>query len=586
LTTNTGFVITDAGNAAATVATPTGPFINITQFRVYDSYNWIPDGTEVTLPGNLKFTGGVTNYYVVDYDTIELILFMDGTVGPFQFGTIGIYLQDGTLFATCVFDTLQEKIRAVGNSGGTQWRVRARLKLARASVICQVDVITTTQILEVSTWPFLVTPGNQVGNANMAIVTGEQDTAGDSILVYKDSVDQWAINDYDLIFSGDTDGGGVIGVSSVSHPGLVNVTFTLPQTNSRYLIRFPDGDIRRVTSITGTTQLNYASPKAVSQTGTFTVWEDNNTARKAAIVRWAARYEYNRFVTDFNVHWSVPSGSFSGSNRGSNQTAIPQIAAGLQPTYQEWKDLQDKVIAKCKIHGVAQADIMNMDYVYSENNVNGWGLQYIKENWDILNGKLPLISTAANTWDPAYQESTVPVDGTSTRVQPWGSTGSLKTHTITFTYADANTFKGLVNSGHQISINASVATGANANWLDIKNFLTAMGTITIGAGDTTVSGSGGTPAGIGLQELTGVYQELYTRTATISGGPFTVTVFGRITGGNIVDIKCTYMNTGTGYYASGVNDLFTSAAALRRPSSTILQTPVLAYPAVTQTSDF
>jgi hypothetical protein len=583
LATNTGFVISDAGNAAATIATPAGPFIHITQFRVTDAFNWVPDGTETSLPGNVKHIGGIINYYVVDYDTIELILFMDGTVGPFDFGTIGIFLEDGTLFATSVFDTLQEKIKAVGNQGGTQWRIRARLKLARASVICQVDVITTNQVLEVANWQSLVTPANQVGNANMAILTAEENSVGESILVYKDTANQWAINDYHQIFSGTTASGGTIGTASVSHPNLANVSFELPQTNSRYLIKFPDGDIRRVTSITGSTQLNYTPAKAVTQTGTFTVWEDNNS--NSGKVRWADRYEYNRFVTSFQPYWGAPTGTYSASNKGANQTSIATLSSG-HPSYADWTALQDKVIALCKIHGVAQADIVKMEYAYAENNANGWGLQYIKENWDILHSKLAALESNRNVWDAAFMESNVPAGGTATRATPWGGVVTTKTQTITFTYPNANTFKGLVNSGHTISINASVATGANANWLDMKNFLAAMGTITIGPGDTTVSGSGGTSAGIGLHELTTSYQQLYTRTATISGGTFTVTISGRITGGNVVDIKCEYFNAGSGYYTSGVNDLFTSAAAMRKPSSTVLTTPVLAYPTVTQVHDF
>lgn len=583
MTTNTGFVISDAGAAAATVATPAGPYIHITQFKVTDAFNWIPDGTETSLPGAVKYTGGITNYYIVDYDTIELILFMDGTVGPFQFGTIGIYLQDGTLFATSVFDTLQEKIKAVGNQGGTQWRIRARLKLARASVVCQVDVITSTQILEVSTWPFLVTPANQVGNANMAILTGEQNSVGQSVMVFKDSANEWVINDYRRIFIGDTGTGGTIGTSSVSDPGIANLSFDLPRTDSQYLIKFPDGDIRRVISITGGNQLNYTPAKAVSQSGTFTVWEDFNA--QSGRVRWADRAEYNWYVANFQPYWGTPSGTWSASNNGANQTGLAAIATG-HPTTQQWYDLQNKVIAWCKIHQIPFADITNTDYIYTENNSAGNGLNYYRSLWDSFAAKVPIFATNRNTWDPAYQEANVPAGGTATRTTPWGGVVTTKTQTITFTYTDANTFKALVNNGHQLSINATVATGANANWLDMKNFLAAMGTIVIGAGDTTVTGSGGTLSGIGLHELTGTYQQLYTRTATISGGTFTVTINGRITGGNVVDIQCQYFNQGTGYYASGVNDLFTSAAGMRRPSSSVLTTPVLAYPTVTQVHDF
>lgn len=584
MTTNTGFVISDAGNAAATIATPAGPYIHITQFKVTDAYNWVPNGTETSLPGALKYTGGITNYYIVDYDTIELILFMDGTVGPFNFGTIGIYLQDGTLFATSVFDTMQEKIKAVGNQGGTQWRIRARLKLARASVVCQVDVITSNQVLEVSTWPFLVTPANQVGNANMAILTGEENSVGESIMVFKDTANQWAINDYHQVFSGSTSTGGTIGTSSVTHADLANLSFELPQTNSRYLIKFPDGDIRRVTSITGSTQLNFTPAKAVPQTGTFTVWEDNNAL--STKVRWADRYEYNWYVAQFQPYWGTPSGAWPGSNNGANQTGLAALASG-HPTTAQWNALQDKVIRWCKIHGIPFADIVLTDYVYTENNALGYGLHQFRSFWDAFIAKVPIFATNRNTIDPAYQETIAAPNTTQQRTQPWGSTMlPIRTHDMSFVFPDANTLKAQLNNGFQINVNASVSAGANANWADMKSFLAAMGTVVIGPDSATVTGSGGTSSGVGLQEFNSFWTQLYNRSATISGGTFSVTVFGRLTGTSQIDIRVEYYNDGVGYYASGVNDLFVSTAAMRRPSSAILASPVLAWPVSSSSSDF
>jgi hypothetical protein len=582
LTTNTGFVITDAGNAAATVATPAGPFIHITQFKVGSGYNYVPDGTETALAGSVLYTGGVSNYYVVAHDTVELILFMDATVGPFDFGEIGIYLQDGTLFAICVFDELQEKIKAVGVQGGTQWRIRARLKLADAPVICQVDVINTAAIHEVATWQLLVTPVNQVGNANMVIVH-EHDPDGDPVLVYRLDDDTWALNDFAKIFTGNSaDSGCTIGTSVVTHPGLTEIPFDLPRTDSKYLIKFPDGDIRRVLNTPGTGQLTFASPKAVPLTGEFQVWE--YTGGECG-TRWADREEYNDVVADFNVLWVTPTGTYPANNEGLNQTAIPTLSSPSRPTKAQWETFHNALITKCKIHSVPFADIIaSMDYIYRCSNTNGYGLKKIKDHFDLVETTIASLITNRNVADPAYQETNTPAGGLVSRTIPWGGT---KFHTITFTYADANTFKALVNGGHQITLDPTVATGANANWLGLKNFLAAIGVVTIARGGTTASGAG-TGSAIGLYQLTGVYQTLFTHTdpGVAFGGAVAYTVQGKITGGNVVDIKVDVLNTGSGYYASGVSDLFTNQAAMRRPAAATLNTPVLDWPNVTSATDF
>ena len=579
MATNTGFVITNAGNAVATTATPAGPFIHITEFRVGSGVNYTPVGSDTALHGTTLYTGGITNYYVVASDTVELICFMDATIGPFDFGEIGIYLNDGTLFALAAFDVLQNKMRAVGNQAGTQWRIRARIKLADAAVLCQVDVITSNQVLEVATWPLLVTPANQVGNANMAIVL-EPTPSGDSVLVFKDTADSWGINDFVEVYRGNTSSPGTtIGTSVVAADDLPTGYFVLPQTVSRYLVKFPDGDIRKVVSSPGTGQLTFSPAKAVTQTGEFIIYEDANTACCRA--RWASRYEYNAFVAEFNPLWEVPSGTYSANNEGLNQTPLVTLSAPALPLPSHWTTLYNAVLAKCKIHQVPFADIENSDYSYCENNSNGYGLKHISDLFSALIAKPALLITNRNTADPAYQDVSVPPTGTVVRTTRWSG---LKTHTVTFTYTDANTFKGLVNGGHELSFSASVLTGADANWLGFKSFLSSIGTVTVKRGNTISSGAG-VGTSIGLYQLTGVYQAMFSHSGFIVGGAVVYAISGRITSGNIVDIKIEITNTAGGAYGGLPDDTFTSATSMRKPSSAVILTPVLAFPTVASVTD-
>jgi hypothetical protein len=577
LATNTGFVITDAGNAAATIATPGGPYIHITQFKVGSGSNYTPSALDTNIHGTLLYTGGITNYYVVDYQTIELILFMDATVGPFDFGEIGIYLADGTLFALCSWNTLQNKIRAIGTQAGTQWRIRARLKLARAPVVCQVDVITTLQVHEVTNWELLVTPINQPGNANMVIVK-DPGPAGDNVMVFKDNDNTWAINDFVRLFAGaTTDAGCTIGTSVITHPQMPLGYMDLPQTVSRYLVKFPDGDIRKVLSSPGANQITFGPPKAVPLTGAFEIWEDQASA--CCRVAWVDTVEYNAFVTNFNPLWAAPSGSYAASNEGLNQTALPIISLPSHPSLTNWNDLHNAVIAKCKIHGVDYSGLTLIDYAYCGNNSNGFGLKSIAAQWDLLLSTVPLLVTNRNVADVAWQESTVPAGSEKHQLNPWTGT---KTHTMTFTYTDDPSFQGLVNGGHQISFNGAVTTGANANWTGLKTFFSDIGNVVVGRSGTTVTGLGSPSPSIGLYQLTSTYQQVFTQSVSISGGLVTWTIQMKKVG-NVVTALLTLYNQASGYYLSGVNDDLVTRAALRRASSTLVTN---AYPTVTSTSDY
>lgn len=568
---NTGFVITDVGNAAASSASPKGPLIHITQFKVSDAVNLTPDGTETALPGNILHTGVVANYYVVAYDTIELILFMDATVGPFLFGSLGIYLEDGTLFALCSYDTLQQKARAVGVQAGTQWRIRARLKFARASVVCQVDVINTSAILEVADWQSLVTPVNQVGNANMAIVH-ESTPYDSSILVYKTNDDSWAVNDFVTLLVGHTDDAGcVIDTDTVTHSGLASFDFELPQTVSRYLIQFPDGDIRKVVSQSTPDSITFAPAKAVPLTGKFSVLEDAHSA--GSRIRWADRVEYNEFLESFNPLWATPSGTYPASNQGINQTALALLNPPARPGRNEWDRLHDAVIAKCKLHNVPYDSLMYLDYTYTYNNAYGFGLKTIRDKFDLLLATISPLTQNKNVSTSAFLESIAPAGGTVTETAQWQGTF---THTITLAYPSSADFQGLVNGGHKIALTASVATGANANWTELKNFLAALGTITIHRGSTTTTGTGTASSTIGLYGLTTAYQQLFAHSVSITGGALTYEVWAKKES-EIVTLQVKVVDTAA---AGAEADLFTSACTVFRPTSELFNTPVLAYPVV------
>lgn len=580
MTTNTGFVITDVGNAAATVATPAGPFVHITQFRVGSAFNYTPVASDTGLHGSTLFTGGVTNYYVVDNDTIELILVVDATVGPFFFGEVGIYLADGSLFALCAFDTLQEKIRAVGPQAGMQWRIRARLKLANAPVICQVDVFTGNQILEVSAWQFLKTPINQTGDANMAIVM-EPNSVGDSVLVYKDNDNKWGINDYSLMIAGSTGSGAVIGTDVITDTQLEALELTLPRTDSRYLIKFPDGDIRKIVSQPSSTQVGFSPGKAVPLSGTYEIWQESGGGAVGK-VRWADRQEYNDTASLVNLITASSSGVFPTNNLGMGQTPIPLILTSRHPSKADWLKIQTRVIQAAHIHSADPSNVvLNTDYAYTLNSNDGTGLSTHATQYQSLQNTILNVLNNRNVIDPTFQE--VQLNSVvHTRTLPWAGT---LVQSVSLTFASADALRCIVNSGFELTEVPAVTSGNSANWLGLKNLYAAIGSVIVSRATTFSTGGVGSPSSFGFLNMPTVFTQLYTHTLVIAGGPATMTVFGRLNGA-VAEFEYHFFNTSSGYYTSGVVDNFTTRIHMRKPSSSFLTQPPLPYPAPFGNSNF
>lgn len=139
---NSGFVITDGGLRAASVANAGGPLIDLARFRVGYGVNYTLDPDvlrqKTALEGPILYEGHLEGYRVIDQDTIEIVCPMGYEVGNFAFGEAGLYLADDTLFAICVFEERVAKIRSNDQSQtGNRYNIRAFLKLAQGASLIQ-----------------------------------------------------------------------------------------------------------------------------------------------------------------------------------------------------------------------------------------------------------------------------------------------------------------------------------------------------------------------------------------------------------------------------------------------------------------
>lgn len=570
--------------AEATTANPGGPYIHITQFKVGSAVNYVPTGyvpgvsapTQTALQGTELYSAAPLTYTVVDADTVEVLLNIPPSQPSFSFGEIGIYLQDGTLFAICVFDALQQHVHAVGNQAGTNWKIRARLKLQQLPALVNVTLVNSQAILEVPNWESLIAPSLQPNNANAAIVH-DNNFSGDPVFVVRDGDLEWGLVGYKRLFSGQTtDSGASSTTTSFTHPGLDDILLEAPFTTSRYVAKFADGSIRKLSGNSPLTSIQWSPALGVAPTGLVTVWQENGTD---PVLRWADTIEYNDYIAVFNPFWTTPSGTFSATNKGLNQTAFATLSR--RTVSADWSALANAVRALCLLHNISTVDIdLLVDFEHKPTGPTPYGLQRLRAFWDAFFAKLALLEANRLVFNPAaFDTQIVFTHADSTFF-------STRIYDFTFDTDGAVGRQALLNGGMQISLAMDVTSPVDPDWVDLDTICANMGTLTIFDDSVSRTGPGGSgelinlpndglyllPAGPSFPGTTTVQ---YQRTF----GDWTFTVAGYLNGSGDLVLRVQLENSAPYSYGGSPGTInFTWTAT--RPGASLINTPVLAFPTV------
>jgi hypothetical protein len=591
---STGFLITTGGQAAATVANPGGPYIRITEWRAGSGVNYIPVGyvpgvsatTQSAMVGSTLYTSAPAAYTIVppadpgdDPDTIELLLLIPPTVPSFFFGEISIWLEDGTMFAICVFSSLQEHVHAAGNQAGTVWRIRSRLKLQQLPAICSVELLVGQQILEVPSWQSLLSPGFQPSNANAAIVH-DNNAFDEPVFVVRDNDNEWGLINYRLKFSGSvSDSGASATTTNLTHPGLSVLLLEMPNTTSKYLVKFADGTIRKITGNSTTTSIQWTPALGLAPTGAVSVWVDSVSDNR---VSWADTLEYNAFAADFNPYWITPTGTFSASNKGLNQTAIPTL--NRRTVTSDWTTLLNAVKAVAHVHGVSITGIQDaVDFIYNPTGPIPYGLETLRLQWQALKNMIPTIEASRLAFDLAYQEFLLLFTHSDSTYF------SARNYDFTFDTSSVDHRNALLNGGMRLSLSMDVVSPTDSSWVALDALLAQMGTLTIFDGSVSRTGPGGGgevffPSICGLHRLDDApdfinqYQNTHTFLGPDSG--WRILVMGQYTATNDILIRVRLEDTVSPYIYGGSPGTITFNWVGSRPLATEVLTPVLAFPTV------
>lgn len=254
------FQITNAGNAAASISTPTGPWINIVSFSIGAGYGYTPLPTDTGLSGSTLFTGTPTSYQNVGDGTLDILCEIPPNAGPFQFGEIALYLPGNVMFAKAVFPTPQTKFSALGTNVVSSYELHCLLTLAQGTAVFQITTVVPTTLLQVYSWSDIYPPNLSANPTVPLIQVMELSEYGDSTLLSNSSAGTWTIDSTygRYIQNNDSPSFQVMNASTTWVEVLASTLHQLDLTtvNERFVINTSDGYYRSVSSVV-TSGLNY-----------------------------------------------------------------------------------------------------------------------------------------------------------------------------------------------------------------------------------------------------------------------------------------------------------------------------------------
>lgn len=574
------FVITQAANLVLTQSLEpnSGVRLDISQFRLGTSVAE-PDVFDTDLIGSTVYSGSPSSYFLYDENTVGIRLEIPAEVGPFQFGEIGLFSQDGLLVARASFGELQTKFGPANGGMPSIWRITALLRTAQAPSVFIINTSLASSLLEVPGFHLLSAPGLMPSAQNAAIVH-EPNPSGSSVLVIAHSPNKWSILGYKYL--------GTIVLSAQSSPGHIPSSgwasyFTPGYQPAQYLVQTPDGDIRAIDSV----GLDHAIP-----VNSFPVVPMGTSIEVYGFIdqdvsRLVPASEFNALVTQFNSYWAAPTGTNVYDAKGLNQLPVQEsFSSVVSPG--EWYVFADAVMDYATLIG--RKPSVNLRDLTSE-----WNADYFEQlrRYIVLTTTLESITTR-RVGDVPNESLDVMTRTAVVRNATWSDIH----YDSLFVFANEDVMRGYFNAGGWLGVKLSVVEDNYVQAIHAR-MLASLGTIavrasksesqgpmriewtdgdgvSVGAGNCGFLGLNSTPKTIwshsvvaasatGMEAIDGVIT--YSLQASISGGTFMLSF----------RVKDTSMS-------EFINDTKGGSPSIRiqaqsaRPSPGIINTPTVAHP--------
>jgi microcystin-dependent protein len=186
-------LVTNAGLAAASVATPQGPYIHITSFKIGSGYGYTPQPTDVDINGNLLYQGAPTAYQNVGNNTINIICTIPPDAGPWDFGEVALFLDSGVMFAKAVFATPQSKFSSLGTNVASAYVLNCLLKLQQSTAVFQISTVQgPPQVLDIYQWSDVAPPALMASPLTPLLAVHELSAYGEASLLERNNSSSWS----------------------------------------------------------------------------------------------------------------------------------------------------------------------------------------------------------------------------------------------------------------------------------------------------------------------------------------------------------------------------------------------------------
>ena len=202
--------------------------------------------------------------------------------------------------------------------------------------------------------------------------------------------------------------------------------------------------------------------------------------------------EYNTFAG--NVNTIIGTGS---NDSGYGLSEIATVSAGDTITAAQWNSL---------LAGLQKAANHQGTTITNASNTVSQGGNILP----LSNLEADITAITTNKLTAANANMATDTGDTSTRTTSWSTTVY---HEFTVTFANANAARFFFNSGGEIRFAGSRSGGSSTDQnTDWTNLLSNAGTVKFAEGATTYTGSGGTAASVGFDDLTTSNQQIFTAT--------------------------------------------------------------------------
>lgn len=358
------FVITTAGLAAASVADPEGPHIHITQFKIGTGYNYTPDVSDTVLHGSVLYEGAPTSFTFYSDDTTMFVCEIPTTAGPFDYGEIGLFLDDGTLFALAAYPTKRSKLNVSVSGQPHLVRINCLIKLEQSPAIFNVTTTSQMTLLEASTFATVTPPQYAPDGVNAVIVNHSTHRA----LLTRVSDTEW--NPVGWTHLADCEVSAVPSTTQITSEDFYRYMGQTSGT-TKLLLQDSLGNVRIVTAISGAGTIATLS-EAISTTGGIGTICKLYAYFDKPLDFLALESEAQNLWTDFNSVWNNGGvltlgdygegpGTYSGpawtpisagaAHYGWGQTSLDIPGAYDEPTRDQWLELQAAVIKASNLVG-------------------------------------------------------------------------------------------------------------------------------------------------------------------------------------------------------------------------------------------